>query len=418
MLSFAQDDPAVLGDIVISLPTAARQAEAAGWTLENEIALLGVHGLLHLLGYDDETEAGAWEMQARTEAALRQAGVPVPSAGTHPFFQIFQKGRLMGAIEERHSYSRLTLASLVESVSKIAALENSPLCLYATGSFGRLEACKHSDLDLLFFHPGTESDTPVSHIEKTLVDAALIKVCRDLSLPEFDGDGRFLGVHYLGDVKNLLGGPDDDYRNHFTARMLLLLESRWIYNEQQYDSIVQGVIASYFRDYDNHDLDFSPRFLVNDIMRFWKTLCLNYEHRRNRPEDFSKNKNHLANLKLKFSRLLTCFSTIAVLSTNLGVIKPEELFDLVHHAPLHRLRLAVKEEHPHFETASSHLSCAVELYDWFLDLTNRPKADMVEWISSKQNRDLAFQKGREFGDEVFDLLTVIADKNVMRYLVV
>ncbi len=86
VLSFAQDDPEMLGDIVISLPTAARQAEAAQWTLENEVALLGVHGLLHLLGYDDETEAGAWEMQAKTEAVLREAGIPVPDAGMHPFF--------------------------------------------------------------------------------------------------------------------------------------------------------------------------------------------------------------------------------------------------------------------------------------------------------------------------------------------
>ena len=86
VLSFAQDDPQMLGDIVISVWAAARQAEAAGWLLENEIALLGVHGLLHLLGYDDETEAGAWEMQRRTEAALTQAGIMVPSAGMHPFF--------------------------------------------------------------------------------------------------------------------------------------------------------------------------------------------------------------------------------------------------------------------------------------------------------------------------------------------
>lgn len=86
VLSFAQGDPEILGDIVISLPAAARQAEAAHWTLENEVALLGVHGLLHLLGYDDETEAGAWEMQRKTEAALREAGIPVPDAGTHPFF--------------------------------------------------------------------------------------------------------------------------------------------------------------------------------------------------------------------------------------------------------------------------------------------------------------------------------------------
>ncbi len=86
VLSFAQEDPALLGDIVISLPTAARQAEAAGWAVENEVILLGVHGLLHLLGHDDETEAGAWEMQAKTEAVLREVNISIPKAGMHPFF--------------------------------------------------------------------------------------------------------------------------------------------------------------------------------------------------------------------------------------------------------------------------------------------------------------------------------------------
>jgi len=86
VLSFAQDDPQMLGDIVISVPTAVRQAEAAGWPLESEIALLGIHGLLHLLGYDDETEAGAWDMQRRTERMLTECGIAVPNAGTHPFF--------------------------------------------------------------------------------------------------------------------------------------------------------------------------------------------------------------------------------------------------------------------------------------------------------------------------------------------
>ena len=86
VLSFAQGDPEVLGDIVISVPTAIRQAAAAGWALESEIALLAVHGLLHLLGYDDETEAGAWEMQRRTETALTEAGIAIPERGRHPFF--------------------------------------------------------------------------------------------------------------------------------------------------------------------------------------------------------------------------------------------------------------------------------------------------------------------------------------------
>ena len=86
VLSFAQDDTDVLGDIIISLPTAARQAATAGWPLESEIILLGMHGLLHLLGYDDETAAGAWEMQRRTEAVLTECGIAIPGAGTHPFF--------------------------------------------------------------------------------------------------------------------------------------------------------------------------------------------------------------------------------------------------------------------------------------------------------------------------------------------
>lgn len=86
VLSFAQDDPDLLGDIIISVPTATRQAAAAGWPLENEIALLGIHGLLHLLGWDDETEAGAWDMQRRTEVVLTECGIAIPNAGTHPFF--------------------------------------------------------------------------------------------------------------------------------------------------------------------------------------------------------------------------------------------------------------------------------------------------------------------------------------------
>jgi probable rRNA maturation factor len=49
--------------VVISLDTADQQARARGWTLEEEVALLLVHGILHLLGHEDETEAGARAMR-------------------------------------------------------------------------------------------------------------------------------------------------------------------------------------------------------------------------------------------------------------------------------------------------------------------------------------------------------------------
>ena len=51
-----------LGDIIISLPRAAAQADAEGHSLEDELVLLVVHGLLHLLGYDHEEDDGREEM--------------------------------------------------------------------------------------------------------------------------------------------------------------------------------------------------------------------------------------------------------------------------------------------------------------------------------------------------------------------
>lgn len=59
-------DECLLGDIVISLDTAARQARRRGRTLEREIRTLFIHGLLHLLGYDHErSPAEARRMRAK-----------------------------------------------------------------------------------------------------------------------------------------------------------------------------------------------------------------------------------------------------------------------------------------------------------------------------------------------------------------
>ncbi|HZT42099.1 MAG TPA: rRNA maturation RNase YbeY [Chthonomonadaceae bacterium] len=63
--------PPVLGDVIISVDTAARQAAEHGVTLEEELALLTVHGILHLLGYEDETETGAQQMRLREQAILQ-----------------------------------------------------------------------------------------------------------------------------------------------------------------------------------------------------------------------------------------------------------------------------------------------------------------------------------------------------------
>lgn len=71
VLSFPAADPqsGIAGDLAISLETALRQAEERHETLEMEIKVLLLHGLLHLAGYDHETDDGAMH---RKEARLRR----------------------------------------------------------------------------------------------------------------------------------------------------------------------------------------------------------------------------------------------------------------------------------------------------------------------------------------------------------
>jgi probable rRNA maturation factor len=72
VLSFPGEDGHV-GDILISMPTARRQAAAAGHagqSVEREIKTLLLHGVLHCLGYDHETDDGEME---RVERRLRRA---------------------------------------------------------------------------------------------------------------------------------------------------------------------------------------------------------------------------------------------------------------------------------------------------------------------------------------------------------
>lgn len=71
-----EDAPPHLGDIAISRDAITRQAAQAGHSPAWELAYLLSHGVLHLVGYDDHTDAGYTAMVAHQEAVLALAGIP------------------------------------------------------------------------------------------------------------------------------------------------------------------------------------------------------------------------------------------------------------------------------------------------------------------------------------------------------
>ncbi|MEB3175705.1 MAG: rRNA maturation RNase YbeY [Cyanobacteriota bacterium] len=71
-------EPLYLGDIVISVPQAQRQARERGHDLSYELAWLAAHGLLHLLGWDHPDEASLTAMLACQESLLTRIGLDPP----------------------------------------------------------------------------------------------------------------------------------------------------------------------------------------------------------------------------------------------------------------------------------------------------------------------------------------------------
>jgi probable rRNA maturation factor len=68
------DQPANLGDVVVSYPRAVAQASEFGHSIEREMAYLVAHGVLHVLGYDHEAPDEQRVMRQREEEALEPLG--------------------------------------------------------------------------------------------------------------------------------------------------------------------------------------------------------------------------------------------------------------------------------------------------------------------------------------------------------
>ncbi len=318
----------------------------------------------------------------------------------------------------RRQFSEERLNKLSEQLRQLPMVESLPdLCIYATGSFGRFEASPHSDIDLFFLNDKSQLVAPVSRLNELRLFAGVIEAGEGLSFPTFSNDGEFLRIIYLDDMLSHLGGRNDDYQNYFTARMLLLLESTPLVNNDLYYRAIAGIIESYFRDYPDHTSNFRPVFLINDILRFWKTLCLNYEHRRNKPEDQpeTRRKQQVKNFKLKFSRLLTCFGTLVAVCALPSPTDSSTIVALTKKTPLERF-LEATGSIPELVTKRQEI---LDHYQWFIRLTGKTTEELHAEFIEEQHKVQLFGRADAFGQRVYDVLAFFAERNhYSRYLVI
>ena len=290
------------------------------------------------------------------------------------------------------------------------------MAIYAAGSYGRLEASSHSDIDLFFVLNRRREEFDEFHVPEIQLLSEIIGIGYKMDFPKFSNDGEFLRILFIDEVLKELGSRADDFFNHFTGRMLLLLESRPVFGSDIHSSLLKQTVESYFRDYPYHPKNFRPTFLINDILRYWKTLCLNYEHRRNQEDERTKIKQKVKNFKLKYSRLMTCFATVAKLGTYRETISPEEVTKICHMTPAERLRSIAPTAMPALSLQIKHV---LELYCWFLEKTALSTEQLELYFTVEKNRQEAFDNAQAFGDSFFEILKLIDQTNHnMRYLVV
>jgi hypothetical protein len=196
-----------------------------------------------------------------------------------------------------------TAAGLAERRASLEQLEHSPQAsIVLMGSWGRAEVTAGSDDDfMVLIHGGEDAEVkPSLEAVGGVLDHAPSE------------EGAFAAPVFSVNLVNEIGLDLDDNKN-LTRRMLFLLESTPVSGDAIYATVRDEVLSRYI---DQSVKPYRPpRFLLNDVVRYWRTICVDFAGKeRKGPEKWG-----LRNAKLRTSRkilfaggllpILECFRT-------------------------------------------------------------------------------------------------------------
>lgn len=175
------------------------------------------------------------------------------------------------------------------------------------GSVARRECTSGSDVDLFFLVNGkikiADAREAQDSYRRKLKDVGLIMPAHG---------GVFEKPLNINKMIKTIGG-DLDTNVFITRRMLFLLESEWIFNQELFKRTRTRLIERYVAD----DLDGRKLslFLLNDVIRYWRTICVDFEHKTAAADK----PRAIRLVKLRFSRMLLYLGGVAAVSQTKGL---------------------------------------------------------------------------------------------------
>ena len=281
------------------------------------------------------------------------------------------------------------------------------------GSLARLELTAGSDVDWTLLVDGFADP---GHLD---LGARVESRMRELKLRPPSSGGAFGSLTSSHDLVHRIGGEDDTNHNT-TQRLLLLLESVPAGDSRAYDRVVEHVLERYVEEDLTGPADTPyrvPRFLQNDVARYWRTMAVDFAHKRRVRSDGWA----LRTAKLRMSRkliyaagLLSCYSCDFAFPPGRRARSPAtaqrevlgHLQNLVRTTPLDIMAGVALL---YFGKVSVSAEKLFGAYDEFLGLLNDQewRARMKKLAPTAADTDPDYQQVRALGTRFHEALTEI-----------
>lgn len=192
------------------------------------------------------------------------------------------------AYECNFQHSETTLGKIRKQLDKV---ELGDKIVVVCGSYARREASRNSDIDFFIISENATEDTPLVDT----VGSSIRKVVPHAPAK----NGPFQRSENSSEMLRNIGG-ENDTNSKLTRRVLLLLEGEWLCNEKGLRDFRRKILERYIREeMEDHLL---ALFLLNDVIRYYRTIAVDYEFKTSESED--PKPWGIRNIKLVFSRKL------------------------------------------------------------------------------------------------------------------